>query len=98
MRVSALLTNFAFSKCNTGSLYICITLVRKVCDAEGEDATCQDSVPFLHLSAADHTWYLNMSTGCSQEDVPLDEAAAAALDDEAWRAVRSNPELASLLH
>ena len=79
-------------------IYIYMTLVRKVCDAEGEDGTCQDSVPFLHLSAADHTWYLNMSTGCSQEDVPLDEAAAAALDDEAWRAVRSNPELASLLH
>ncbi len=55
-------------------------------------------MPFLHLSAADHTWYLNMSTGCSQEDVPVDDAAAAALDDEAWRAVRSNPELASLLH
>jgi hypothetical protein len=75
-----------------------VTPLLKVCNAEGEDETCQDSVPFLHLSAADHTWYLNMSTGCSQEEAPLDEAAAAALDDEAWRAVRSNPGLTSLMH
>ena len=65
----------------------------KVCDQSGEDPSCQDSVPFLHLSAADHTWYLNMSTGCSSEDVPLDDAAAAAMDAEVWSAVRSNKEL-----
>ncbi len=70
----------------------------KVCDNEGEDRTCQDSVPFLHLSAADHTWYLNMSTGCSNEDVPFDEAAAVALDEQVWRAVRRNPELNSRVH
>jgi hypothetical protein len=67
----------------------------KVCDDEGEDSTCQDSVPFLHLSAADHTWYLNMSTGCSRQDEPFDDAAAAALDEEVWRAVRRNNELNS---
>ena len=50
-------------------------------------------MPFLHLSAADPTWYLNMSTGCSSEDVPLDDAAAAAMDAEVWSAVRSNKEL-----
>ena len=65
----------------------------KVCDQSGEDTSCQDSVPFLRLSAADHTWYLNMSTGCSNGDLPLDAAAAAAVDAEVWRAVSSNDEL-----
>ncbi len=67
----------------------------KVCDKEGEDPSCQDSVPFLHLSAADHTWYLNMSTGCSSKEVPFDDASALAFDEDVWRAVRSNNDLKS---
>ena len=67
----------------------------KVCDEEGEDPECQDSVPFLHLSAADHTRYLNISTGCSIEDAALDDAAAAALDEDVWRAILGNQDLAS---